>query len=346
MNPSLRLSVPSLFQGALALTLAACSNTSNEVQAMNDAGGAGDVGGSTGDGGAFSGSGSPCPVQTQVTMALKLTLSSTWPVTTAVQMGTGTVTVWLLSNYSIDSQNKLTGRVRTCGNQTPPITLTSLGAASVGAPGGTMAQVQISIPPSVWNSPSMPTTPVTGVLGGSNVGSSFSVDPVVTLSGLKPTSQLANASAMWPPSVTTGPAVPMGDITDDDGDGKPGITATPRNDMGFYVPRTSLAPSSPQTDKLYIVLRTALSLYGTSTSCTDGTGTATVTHLDNHVIGCHIPDPDGGAGTDCDNTAYDFIDSNTTAYQVTSGTYVSKQLAMGSGEGGAVTCDDVLQAVP
>jgi hypothetical protein len=346
MNPSQRLSVPSLFQGALAFALAACSNTTNEVQPMNDAAGAGDVGATTGDGGIINGSGSPCPVQTQVTMALKLTLNSTWPVTTAVQMGTGTVSVWLLSNYGIDSQNKLAGRVRTCGNQTPPITLTSLGAASVGAPGGATAQVQITIPPSVWNAPSMPTSAVTGTLGGWNIGSSFTVDPVVTLSGLKPTSQLANASTAWPPSVTTGPAVPAGDITDDDGDGKPGITATPRSDMGFYVPRTSLAPSSPQTDKLYVVLRTALSLYGTSTSCADGTGTATVTNLDNHVIGCHIPDPEGGAGTDCDNVAYDFIDSNTTAYQVTSGTYVSKQLQMGTGDGGSVTCDDVLKALP
>jgi hypothetical protein len=139
----------------------------------------------------------------------------------------------------------------------------------------------------------------------------------------------------------------MGDITDDDGDGKPGITATPRNDMGFYVPRTSLAPaSSSPTDKLYVVLRTALGLYGTSTSCTDGTGTATVTHLDNHVVGCHIPDADGGAGTDCDNVAYDFIDSNTTAYEVTTGTYTSKQITTGTGTGGAVTCDDVLKALP
>jgi len=350
MNPSLRRCVRSLSQGSLALIWVACSSTPNEVQKPNDAGnGAGDTGGAAGDGGGINGSGSPCPVQTQVTMALKLTLSSTWPLTLAVRQGMGDVAIWLLSNYTVDSQNRLAGRVKTCGNKTPPITLTDNGAASVGASTGTTAQVQITIPSTVWNAPSMPTTPVTGMLGGWNVGSSLSVDPVVTLSGLSPTSQWASASTAWPMAVSSGSAIPMSDIRDDDGDGKPGITATPSSQMPYYVPRTGFlmgSTLSPPTDKIYVVLRTELSLFGLSTSCTEGAGTATVNLLNNHVVGCHIPDVDGGAGTDCIDTQYDFIDQNTTAYMVMGGTYVSKILASGTGDGGAVTCDDVLSAVP
>lgn len=349
MKPSLRWCVRSLRNGILALTLAACSSgTPNEQQ--NDAGGGSDVGAGGGDdGGTINGTGGPCSPQTQVTEALKLTLSVTWPGTLAVQQPSapGSLFIWLLSSYSVDSQNKLSGKVRTCGNQTPPITLTMTGAASVGAPMGATAQVQITIPTSVWNAPTMPTTAVTGTLGGWNIGSSFSVDPVVTLSGLKATSTWASPSTMWPASVSMGSVFPMGDITDDDGDGKPGITATPSKAAPFYVPRTGLDPTtSPPTDKLYVALRTALSLNGKSTSCTEGAGTATVTLLNNHVIGCHIPDADGGAGTDCIDTQYDFIDSNTTAYVAMGGTYASKQLMAGTGDGGAPTCDDVLAALP
>lgn len=341
----------SMFSWSLALgaaTLAACnSSTSNEVASGNDAASGSSEGGL---GAVINGGGGPCTLPAQRTTVAKLTLSSSWPATIADLTGTGDVSILLLMSYGVDSHGGITGRLKTCGNQTPPLTLSPFATSAVGAPDG--SQVAITIPSSVWNAPTMPSTPFTGTLGGSNIGSSFGVDPVVTLSGLKPDSQWASASTAWPgPFVSTsqamsGPVIPASDITDDDGDGKPGIAALPRGDMGFFVPRVALSMTAPQTDKLYVVLRTELSLYGTSTSCTDGAGTATVSLLNNHVIGCHIPDVDGGAGTDCDPGQYNFIDSNSTAYQVMSGTYLSKQLTSGTGDGGAVTCDDARGAFP
>jgi hypothetical protein len=137
--------------------------------------------------------------------------------------------------------------------------------------------------------------------------------------------------------------VSPGDLADDDGDGHPGITGVPRSDSGFYVPYTAPSGGSP-TDQLYLAVRTEVSLYGTSTSCTESSGAATVNLLNNHVVGCDIA---GSAGADaggnpCNQQQYGFIDSNTTVYQIAGGTYQTKQLAT---DGGG-SCADVLAALP
>ena len=74
----------------------------------------------------------------------------------------------------------------------------------------------------------------------------------------------------------------MADISDDDNDGHPGITAIPSSMDGNSLPATALStspPYAPQADKLYVVLRTELSLYGLATGCKDISGTAKATLL-------------------------------------------------------------------
>ncbi len=322
---------------------AACSSTTNPPPVASQTDASATDGG--GPGPVIDGGKGSCPVLTHVTTATKLSLDATWPASLAVSPGSDKVYIWLLSNYDIDSSNKVTGTTITCKNQTPPITLNATGKIAVGAPSSGTAQVQIVIPTSTWdkvNANGKGTSSVTGQIGGWNVGSSLYIAPSTSHAGLSPTSTFADPATTWPAPNANGTAIPLTDVADDDGDGHPGITAIPSSDSGFYVPKTDLTGGLP-TDRLYLVTRTELSLYGTSTSCTEASGTATVGQFNNHVVGCDIPGAtDGGAGTDCVAAQYGFIDSNTTVYEVTSGTFQTKEL---STDGGG-TCADVLAALP
>jgi hypothetical protein len=145
--------------------------------------------------------------------------------------------------------------------------------------------------------------------------------------------------------------IPTTDLSDDDMDGNPGITAYPVSDaaMGFYLPGTSLAvngqPPPAKADKLYIVSRTVLSLNGTSQSCTETTGMVSVPQYDLHVIGCH----DLGA-SDCMAAEWQFIDGNVTIYAgmagkgtLITGQFDAKQMP---NEGATPTCADVVALFP
>jgi hypothetical protein len=366
MNSSLRCLCS--YTGGLALALGACSSspTPPGPGASSGSSGSGSSSGTAPGGNTVDGSLGPCPVMTHVTSVQKLTLDSSWGQTLGVAAsmggpGANPVLIWLLSNYDVGADGKITGKVQTCQNQTAPLTLTAVGVAAVGAPAGMTAQVAISIPASTWNATSMPKSAITGQLGGWNIGSSLSIDPVVTLAGLNPASMYAKADATWPMSVTQlmftaacapsacpppGGTWPAGcDVVDDDCDGKAGITAIPRSasttgmaDSSFYVPHTATS-GGVATDKLYLALRTEISLYGTSTSCTEGSGTATVALLDNHVVGCHIPDPAAPNNGECDASQYGYIDSNSISYMVMAGTYATKQLSSGA------TCADAIAAL-
>ena len=290
----------------------------------------------------FVGPGMLCPTLTQVTTATRLTLDVTWPPTNSTAKPTAgsnpQLFIWLLSNYTVGSDNTISGATYTCGNQTPPFSLTGLGDTAQGEPSGVTAQLQITFLPQVWDSimthmNSGMGTPATGSIGGWNIGSSFEINPVTSVLGLKPTSMYASPSTMWPMYETS---IPSTDYSDDDDDGHIGITATPlgtsSTSMPYVLPVTSLTGGGPPATKLFVVTRTELALYGKSTSCTTGEGTATVTLLNNHVIGCELQGYDADSGPDadtaslCDDGAISgaqtqFLDTNTTQYQVVSGTY-------------------------
>jgi hypothetical protein len=314
-----------------------------------------------------------CPAQTDEVVAAKVTLNVNWPATLAnagcvSPKCNGAINIWLLSQYHING-NAVTGSTTTCGNQTPPIPLTSLGSQSEGLPMGQTATVQVNFAADVWKqiAKNAPPAMATGTLGGWNVGSSLQIDPTTTAYGLKPTSMFAKPATAWPCSQSD---IPMADLADDDGDGFPGITGTPAMGNGDYLPATNLMtspPFAPQADKLFLALRTELRLYGHSTSCTDSEGGAEALLLNNHVVGCHIPQGMTCADSTCNCTAaqWNFIDSNTTVYVgegVTipaamgscqagfepaniTGTFQSKILS-NAADGGGIDCAAVLAALP
>lgn len=262
-----------------------------------------------------------------------ISLAVTWPGTTSAQAGSGTVHIWLLSNFTA-SGNSFSGPTRTCGTTLPGVTLTGLGSIAAGG-----SKVQITLPSTVWDASQMPTYMSGGMQSGFMAGDSITVSPTVALIGLALPQGTDPASYAWPTSSWSFPSGTT--FPDHDGDNNPGITATPQDTNGYVDPPTAvgLGGSAPSADQIYVATRTEVSLSGKWDSCTSQSGTATLMHFDNHVVGCHIK---GGSTctTGAANTQADFLDQNRTIYAPGSATFVAKTLSS------TATCSDVLTALP
>lgn len=302
---------------AVAALASGCSSSSGGGPGTVSTADAGEAGAEP----TFEGDGAACTANPHETVAAKITLNVNWPAT-AANAGCvhskgcdGKIYIWLVAHYDIDTTTgKVTGTTYTCGNETPPIPLTPLGTQSEGLdPSKGGAQVQITFAQDTWTqiANTAPPTMTTGTVGGWKVGSSFKIDPTTSTYGLKPSSPYYGPTAVWPASESTLTMTPT-DLADDDNDMQVGVTAIPSGDAGNSLPATGLTPSAPfapQADRLYLALRTELTLYGTSKSCTEIDGTATALLFNNHVVGCRLV---GDAG--CSSAEWDFVDSNSTVY--------------------------------
>jgi hypothetical protein len=246
-----------------------------------------------------------------------------WPSSAASNAGTGNVDIWLLSHLTGDLQ--LTGTSQSCGLNLPDIALNFTGSAAVCAPGKTCGtKVQIKITDATWDSITR-TFAVAGSQTGWNIGSTLTTNPALGLLGLAQSSSYEMAATAWPQiSGCPNGCTPAGsfkstDLSDDDGDNNPGITANPLADpcTGSGACTYSLPPTTimafaipPLADQVYIASRNEIGLTGMRmSSCTDGTGTATIARFDNHVVGCHIK-----GGSVCTSDQVSFLDDNRTIY--------------------------------
>lgn len=254
-----------------------------------------------------------CPETLAGTQAVHVMMNVTWPGTVGTAAGSGIAHVWTKSVFKIEG-TKITATNAPCGSQVPDIVKNPI------AGGG---KTLVEFPPAVWNAAAMPTFTVTGTQAGFAVGSAVTMAATPVLVGLT----MTDPNAAWPA---------LADIkgADHDGDGKLGITAVPRDGGGYSLPPTSLLQTS-HADRLYIASRNTVALSGTRDTCTSMKGTATVTHFDNHVIGCRVK-----GGGDCSQAQYKFIDDNRTVYKVASATYETKVIAEGA------NCDAVRAALP
>jgi hypothetical protein len=301
----------------------------------------------------IDGSGAACPPLTDEWVGAFITLNVTWAPVLAANGGSGTLYLWSLNHYTINGST-VTGTTRTCGNQVEPLVLNATGKIATDAPAdaGTVAVLNETPTTKVWDHDTR-TTQTTGILGGWNVGSSLTINPTTSIAGLSQSSTFSDPNVAWPTSSTT---FATSDFSDDDNDGNPGITAYPLNDnaAGYYYPATALGSTAagstppPGADKLYVVSRTQVAMYGTSTSCTDIQGKVTVPEYLLHVIGCH--DHGTAATASCMPAEWQFIDSNVTVYagsagkqSVITGTFDAKLM---SADGGPPSCDDVVAAFP
>jgi hypothetical protein len=299
---------------ALAALLAlagACGSSSNSEVNRDGAAGAG---GATGTAGT-TGTGGACAPLATFTEASHLIVNVSWPAGLASVAGSGELHVWGKAVFTVNG-NTLSGTLQACGLTLPPTTLNVLG-------GGGM--IQIEVPNTAWDAPSMPRFQFSGSQTGWRVGDTLTYS-YAALVGFT----LANGdTAPWPAS-HTGITMP----NDAEGDMNVGLTAVPRSGGNYTLPPTSIAQSS-RADQLYIVTRQVTSAMLTRTACDQTAGSATLMHLDNHVLGCRVSG--GGA---CSSSEVSFIDNNRAIYQVTGATAETKIVAE------TATCADVRAALP
>jgi len=297
---------------ALLALVGACSSSNSEVKPDGAAGatGAGGAGGSTGTGG-----GGPCDPRTAYAEASHLIINVTWPAGLASVKGEGQIHVWGKEVFTV-SGNTLTGTLQACGIVLPPTTLNALAGNGM---------LQIEVPTASWDAPSMPKFEINATQTGPNVGDTLNYS-YAALIGF---TMADGATAAWPDSYT-GIAMP----NDAEADMHPGLTSIPRSGTGYTLPPTSIAQTM-RADQLYIVVRQVTAATLTRTACDQTSGTATLSHLDNHVIGCHVMGRD-----DCMPAEISFIDMNRAIYAITSATAQTKIVA------DTATCGDVRAALP
>jgi hypothetical protein len=255
------------------------------------------------------------------------------------------VSIWLLTKFNV-AGTALTGTSQSCALSLPDLALNLTGMMATG--GGTKLNIQIGPGTGIDNP--MNTTwdkitrtfPVSGTLAGWNTGDMQTVAPSLGLLGLTDTAMSTGMNpgkysvdtTAWPPycanNCTPAGSFTMADLSDDDGDGKPGITAYPSTDSGYALPPTT-SLFAEVADEVYIVSRNEIAISGKSTDCVNGkgTGTATITLFDNHVVGCHATNPMGqnfGTPGPCTSSQVSFLDLNRTiyGYDMTMGDSISK----------------------
>jgi hypothetical protein len=297
----------------VATTMAACDGGGSTTD------GTGGTGGASGASGA-AGTDSSCPTQTSATVANHIIVAVSWEASLGLEAGEGDVHIWTKADLDFDN-GTATGKAQPCGSVIPELTKKML----VG--GG---KVQTQIPDEVWEAMTMPKFDVNGMVSGFGVGATISMDPIASAVG----AMLANpATDPWPAKGSEVMTV------DHDGDMKPGIKAVPRTDGEFDAPPLDAVGATMENgdraDEVYIATRTVIQLEGKRDSCTSAKGTANVTKLDSHVVGCHVKGKD-----ECTAAQSDFIDGNQPVFTIKSATYEMVQVDKGA------TCKDVRDALP
>jgi hypothetical protein len=259
------------------------------------------------------GSGNTCP--SEYSMAMHVVVNVEWPSSSAVAKGSGQVHLWSKSNFVEDGDSaSVVGR--SCGSTLPAITPSALATAITGT-----QKILPEIPNAAWDTLNMPSFPGTST----RTGNTIVMNPGVALVGLT----MSNPTGTWPA---------VGNImgVDHDGDSKLGLTAIPKETSGYSAIPVELKSSPLRADKVYLATRTVMTLSATVEGCPETyTGTANVTKLDNHVIGCHVK-----GGGECNTTQRNFVDDNTTVFTIKSATFTTERISE------TATCADVRAALP
>jgi hypothetical protein len=174
----------------------------------------------------------------------------------------------------------------------------------------------MTFPNSIFDNGTLPTATSTGTFSpGPTVGAAFSSTALGTIIGI----DLANAAtAAWP---TAGTAVPA----DHDNDGKPGITVPSKTGSPYSMFPLDALRSGRATD-LYLAVRQVATFGGTLTSCTEQSGAAVISRVDNLVFGCRT-----STGAECTTAQRDFLNSVKPTYNMpVNATYTMVKIADGA----------------
>jgi hypothetical protein len=351
--------------GGDATTTGGSGSSGASSSGSSGSSGGGDAGTESGSGSSGGSSSGSCAPQSTMTLGMHVNFQVAWPSTTAYLAGSGSVDMWLMSQVSTADSGAFTGTTMTCGIQLPPTVLNTLGKTAVCGTPTCPADVQMAFSDAEWDSLITTTFDTSGSQSAWSTSAALDTDPTPGLLGLTFTSYGGTPPQLWPANCESncactgtgsGSSIVFpgdcgsfagSDVTDPDGDGFPGITATPPQNSTYSLPPTSVSTSTALADQVYTVLRSEINVAATMSSCASAAGTATITLFDSHVVGCHAaavgPTPAGA----CSSDQVSFLDANRALYTPVSsgdavsltnaitGTVTIQQMAFGA------TCADV-----
>src|SRR5580704_14463082 len=121
-----------LGQGCVVVILAACAGCSSSSSPATPPASDSGTPATTGDAGGgklvVGDTTMPCKQTYPIATSVLVSLDVSWPATSATAKGTGHEYLSLLSIYSVDSNNKVTGTTVPCGLQAADVPLSDLGA--------------------------------------------------------------------------------------------------------------------------------------------------------------------------------------------------------------------------
>jgi hypothetical protein len=249
--------------------------------------------------------------------AIHVVIEVSWPSTMISAAGTGKVHFW--NKVELTQLDALTGSAQPCGTVLPEVPLS--GPAMIAAGG---SRILVEVPDALWEAPGGPRFSVQAMRAGS-VGGALEMQWNTQLGVM-----LADPKGPWPDSYQ------MLTPVDIDKDGNPGYTVRPLATGGYVLPPASLMVGTPPlADSLYLASRDVVAISGKRLNCYQEAGTADVSKLDGHIVGCHIK-----GGADCTPAQIDFLDQNRIKYQVKSATFEARLVTADA------TCVEIRDSMP
>jgi hypothetical protein len=248
------------------------------------------------------------------TFALKLTVPVNWAAKDWINAGSGTFYSWSrLQGTHVG--NSVTGALTECAKDAPHFESSFFNGEFY----------KHNYPAGLFDhSPAyLPSASTTATLGSAAPGATYQLAPTALLMGATMADPINGA---WSGLTSA----------DMDDNGKPGVSVDYRNSGNDRHAPTSASMGADRADTGYVATRLAFSLNGTLTSCAQSAGSATVTHIDTRIFGCHLE-----GGSECSGSEGTFLNNNQVAYQQTgAATYTLVKIA------DTGTCADVRAAVP
>jgi hypothetical protein len=280
--------------------------------------GSGGVTGSGGSASAGSGGTGGGTCNFSGTWAAYTTIPMQWAETAVLNVGSGTLQVWLLTVRTTNGMTTSeTGHL--CGIVLPPFE-TKL-----------MEKHGVRFLAEAFDH--MPEFRITAKVGAYEVGGSFDTDPAAIIFG----ATLANPiKDPWPTLAQLVKA-------DDDQDGNPGVTTPAERGPGFADPVVALSLDFPRANVLHVASRTVVIMRGSALSCDELRGSLEVPMIngtpafDSAIVGCKL----AANGQPCSDIQADFVNTNGPDFRPTAGsTFVQKRVREG------FTCGEVRGMYP
>jgi hypothetical protein len=252
---------------------------------------------------------SSCPER--FTVATRASVDMSWPETVGYLAGRAKLQTWSKTTHT-RSASGTTSEVTMCGVSLPVITTTVL------LDGVRLAN---EIPTAAFDLPSMPR-----VVGSSSLrAGKYVIETGVTALG----NTLSDANVAWP----TRRELPL---VDHDADGKPGVTALPKNGGEYGLPPADVGQTE-HADEVYIAARLAFRLTTSQAPCAArAEGEVEPLGFDYTIVGCHVQ-----GGAECRDNQVNLLDNNDPTFEIGAG---GQWLSLPIDE--SASCAAVLAALP